>query len=290
MQVIRAEAMGMCFGVRDALALARQLPQPRRTTIYGELVHNEVVRAELEQLGFRQMLESDRARPLTTENVMITAHGISTWEREVLARSGHRVIDTTCPLVRRAHGAAVALAADGCHVVVLGRKGHVEVRGLVGDLEAFTIVESLSDVATWKHTKLGILCQTTFSEQEAALLRNAIATANRHAEIVYRDTICEPTKERQRAIVDLVAQVDAVVIVGGQNSNNTRQLVRACEAASRPTYHVQGPDDLVGLDVARHEVVGLSAGTSTPDETIDAVESALLRFASDAADSMPQRA
>lgn len=275
MRVIRAEAMGMCFGVRDALAVARGLPRPTETTIYGELVHNEAVRRELGARGFRQVAEDARGRGLPTALVMITAHGVSDRERGELRARGHELIDTTCPLVEKAHAAARRFSDEGRHVVVLGRPGHVEVRGLVGDLRSWSVVAGPDEVATWPCARIGVVCQTTFPEAEARRLRDAIATANGHADVAFQDTVCEPTKQRMRAVKALARRVQAIVVVGGRNSNNTRQLVRACEAAGRSAFHVQGPDDLDFGALARFSVVGLTAGTSTQDGAIDAVERAL---------------
>src|ERR1700693_4752365 len=134
MKVLRADAMGLCFGVRDALAIAANLPDAVRTTIHGELVHNETVLVHLQSRGFRITAEADRDALPTTEDVLVTAHGISDRERARLESAGKRLIDTTCPLVRRVHRAAQALAADGFLVVVLGRRVHVEGLRIVWDL------------------------------------------------------------------------------------------------------------------------------------------------------------
>ncbi len=278
MQVIRATAMGMCFGVRDALQTAATTEAPEATTIYGELVHNGEVRRGLDARGFRQIDEDAREAPIATRRVLITAHGIADAERARLRARGHELIDTTCPLVKRAHTAALAFDREGRHVVVLGRHGHVEVRGLVGDLSAATVVASLDDVRTWPHTRLGVVCQTTPAESDAATLFGAIVAANPRAEVAFADTICEPTRQRQSAIVALSAQVDVVVVVGGRGSNNTRQLVRTCEALGRRVVHVETAADLDAAWFAGCDVVGLTAGTSTTDATIDAVERALRAF------------
>lgn len=277
MEVIRAETMGMCFGVRDALALTRAVPDPNDTTIFGELVHNEAVQRELERRGFTQLGEDDRDGPIGTQNVLVTAHGVSDLDRRSLTRRGHRLIDTTCPLVRRAHDAARMLAAEGRHVIVLGRRDHVEVRGLVGDLESWSVVSHLSEVERWVFPRLGVVCQTTLSEADASRLLDAIEAANPEADIAVRDTICEPTKQRVRALRDLIERVDVMVVVGGRHSNNTKQLALTATRAGRRAIHVTGPDDIDPSAFADCHVVGLTAGTSTEDATIDAVEQALRR-------------
>ena len=134
MKILRASDMGMCFGVRDALAVIRNVPQPQEVTIHGELVHNPVVIEDLEQSGFHQSSEEDRNGPISSPVVLITAHGISNTERKRLQSENKRLIDTTCPLVRRAHDAALELQAEERFVVLIGKPGHVEVLGIKEDL------------------------------------------------------------------------------------------------------------------------------------------------------------
>lgn len=265
----------MCFGVRDALAATRALADPQRTTIYGELVHNEIVQQELAARGFHQVDEERRASQPLLPQVLITAHGVSDRERDALRARGHQLVDTTCPLVARAHAAAKELAAEGRHVVVLGRPGHVEVRGLVGDLRSWSVVSNEAEVATWPYDRLGVLAQTTMPEATARALLVAIQRANPHADVAFRDTVCAPTKQRLQAVLELARRVDAMIVVGGKASNNTRQLVHACASVGTPVQHVQGSDDLDRSMLAGCSVVGLTAGTSTTDEVLDAVEAAL---------------
>jgi len=278
MHVIKADVLGMCFGVRDALAAIDEVAEPERVTIHGELVHNEEVIARLQSRGF-QMIQESRRRPLPiTDTVMVTAHGISATERRRLRDAGKQLLDTTCPLVDRAHQAAQKLQADGCHVLVIGKPGHIEVQGVIEDLRSYDVVPTAAAVRPYPHARLGIMCQTTTPVALAEEIRRAVAAKNPHAEIRFVDTICLPTKEHQRALERLLDQVEAVVVVGGRNSNNTRQLVLRCQERGLPAYHVQGPDDLQPEWFDGIETVGLTAGTSTLDETIDAVQRALIEM------------
>ena len=160
MQVKRADAMGMCFGVRDALAVMEQVADPGDVTIHGELVHNGEVLQLLESRGFQQSHEDSRQVPETPQ-VLITAHGVSNRERQKLQAAGKALIDTTCPLVHKAHEAAQLLQADGRRVVVIGRPDHVEVRGIVEDLQNAVVVQKAADVEVWPETRIGVVCQTT---------------------------------------------------------------------------------------------------------------------------------
>ena len=133
MNVIRARAMGMCFGVRDALRATTKLADPGGVTIHGELVHNEAVIDDLSRRGFQMIPKGRRDRVPETPLVLITAHGISRRERSRLLGAGKSLVDATCPLVRHVQDAAVALQRAGYFVIVLGRHNHVEVQGIIGD-------------------------------------------------------------------------------------------------------------------------------------------------------------
>ena len=140
MLVVEARHMGMCFGVRDALETMRQVTDPNEVTVHGELVHNPVVTDELRRRGFHQQSEAGRREAPTTSQVLITAHGVSNQRKTELENLGYLVHDTTCPLVRRAHKACLHYQNRGFFVIVVGRKGHVEVEGLTGDLRDFCLV------------------------------------------------------------------------------------------------------------------------------------------------------
>ncbi len=278
MRVIRAEVMGMCFGVRDALKIIESIGEPGEVTIYGDLVHNEVVLTGLRERGFAMAGESERRSLPDTSTVLITAHGVSDRERGRLSAGGKRLVDTTCPLVTRAHQAAKTLQSQGFHVLVIGRPGHVEVQGIVEDLDQFDIIESEDDVRAYPSTKLGVVCQTTTAERRVEVLRGAIAAHNPDAEIRFIDTVCQPTKEHHRSLERLLSEVDAIVVVGGRNSNNTRALVALCRERGVRCVHVRETSDLDPGWFDGVEVVGLTAGTSTLDATIEEVHRAIESF------------
>ncbi|MEI7687989.1 MAG: 4-hydroxy-3-methylbut-2-enyl diphosphate reductase, partial [Planctomycetota bacterium] len=226
MNVIRAEAMGFCFGVRDALALTESLAEPADVTIHGELVHNEQILIQLGRRGFPQTPEADRTGTPATSRVLITAHGISERERTRLKDAGKRLIDATCPLVTRVHDAAQDLQRRGYFVVVIGRPGHAEVEGIVGDLDDYAVVPDEASARSFPAAKIGLVCQSTTPPALAQRVRHALEAANGGKDIVAVDTICRPTKDRQRAVVELLDRVDALVVVGGRQSHNTRQLAQ----------------------------------------------------------------
>lgn len=276
MKVIRATAMGMCFGVRDALRVVEDVAEPETVTIHGELVHNEEVNAGLARRGFCATPERNRGAIPATPSVLITAHGVSDRERTRLASAGKRLIDTTCPLVRLVHQTAQRLQDEGYFVVVIGRRGHVEVEGITGDLENYAVVQSPEEAREYDADRIGIVCQSTTPPFEAEQVRLAIEGANPGKPVCFVDTICRPTRERQQAAEALFDEVEAVVVVGGAHSNNTRQLARLAESRGLPVLHVRKAADLDREWLASFHVVGLTAGTSTLDRTIDEVHQALL--------------
>ena len=278
MKVVRAEVLGMCFGVRDALTAIGRIDRPQEVTIRGELVHNEVVLAGLHTRGFRMERERDRDRLPQTSSVLITAHGVSDRERSRLEHAGKQLLDTTCPLVLRVHKAARMLAEEGFHVIVIGKHGHVEVNGVVEDLDHYDVVESAEDVKAFGYDRLGVICQSTVPARRAEILRNLIEEANPDAEIKHVDTICQPTKDHQKALERLLEDVDAIVVVGGRHSNNTRELVSLCRERGVPALHVADASELDREWLLEFDSVGLTAGTSTLDSTIDEVYRELLKI------------
>ncbi|MFO0907759.1 MAG: 4-hydroxy-3-methylbut-2-enyl diphosphate reductase [Isosphaeraceae bacterium] len=278
MNVIRADVLGMCFGVRDALKVIASVDAPETVTIHGQLVHNEVVLDDLHTRGFRMLDEKERAVDrVSTPAVLITAHGISDRERERLRVADRTVIDTTCPLVRRAHLAAKTLQSEGYHVLIIGTRGHVEVQGIVEDLTSCEVVGSLDEVRSYEGPRLGVIAQTTTPVARAAEIVRAIEQHNPHCEVRFVDTICQPTKDHQRSLDRLLESVQAMVVVGGSNSNNTRALTEKCRAYGCPVIQVASAEELDLDFLAGFERVGLTAGTSTLDRTIDEVEHALKR-------------
>lgn len=279
MKVIRAEEMGMCFGVRDALGVTEAIDDPTLVTIHGELLHNPLVTKRLGEAGFRQSPESSRRSATSTPLVLIAAHGVSDAERRRLAGANKELIDTTCPLVRRAHDAAQELQAEGRHLLVIGKAGHIEVQGIVDDLDSYNVIGNADEVRCYERPRLGVVCQTTMPPDVVDDVYALIRLRNPLADIRLTDTICQPTKLRQRALLDLVRRVNAIVVVGGRHSNNTRRLVQLCDEHRTPALHVESAGDLQPGWFVDVGIVGLTAGTSTLDETVDEVQRVLERIA-----------
>ncbi|MFN9370778.1 MAG: 4-hydroxy-3-methylbut-2-enyl diphosphate reductase [Planctomycetaceae bacterium] len=275
MRVLRAAHLGFCFGVRDALKVVAQVADPADVTIRGELVHNPLVLHQLDDRGFHREPETQRHSFPTTRQVMITAHGISDRERHRLLAAGKELIDTTCPLVTRVHRAAQQLAQEGRHVIVIGRPGHVEVQGIVEDLPNSTVLAGPHSLPDLPSRFLGIVCQSTTPPRLAAEVVAALRERFPEADLQVVDTICQPTRDRQQAVLDLLPQIDALVVVGGKNSNNTRELARLAEERGVRTLHIEHLAELDPRWFQGVETCGLTAGTSTLDNTVAEVEAVL---------------
>ena len=269
----------MCFGVRDAIALALEHAEAGPLTILGDLVHNPTV---LDALAARGVVAAQDVAEVRTGTVMVTAHGTS---RRTLARTrslGLTVVEATCPLVHVAHRAVAALERDGYHVVIVGQRDHVEVRGLTGDLDRFDVVLDEDDVlALEEHPRIGVAAQTTQSLEKVRRIVARIRQRFPGSDVRFFDTVCKPTKERQTAAVDMAQQADLVIVVGGATSNNTRELVKTCAQHCARVHHVQTDADVRSEWLIGAEAVGLTAGTSTPDEVIDRVEARIRQIDDD---------
>ncbi len=276
MKIILAEHFGICFGVRDAIAAAERLAEQAPLTILGELVHNPVVRERLAARGVAESRDS-----ATTQQVMITAHGTSDAQREQWRNAGFTVADGTCPLVRRAHEQLRNLVQLGYFPVVIGQRGHVEVLGLTGDFPHAVVIENAAELhlLPGEQKRFGVISQTTQPIERVRSIVAAMQAARPDAHVQFCDTVCQPTKNRQNALQQLIATCDTIVVVGGYGSNNTKQLVQAAQAAGRASIHIERPEELRAEMLAGAKQVGLTAGTSTLKETVAAVHARLLELA-----------
>lgn len=275
MKVIVAEYFGICFGVRDAIAQAHAFAREAPLTILGQLVHNPIVREQLRAHGVQEQSSTQA----TTGRVMITAHGTSQKQRDALNKRGLEVADATCPLVRYAHDELKRLVRAGYFPVVIGLADHVEVRGLIGDFAGACVVNEVADIKRLPRRRhYGIISQTTQPIDRVRALVAEIRRAHPNAEIRFTDTVCKPTKDRQLALGKLIAAVDVIVVVGGRESNNTRELVESCRTAGKRALHIERPAELQPEWFRGVVVVGLTGGTSTLPETVEAVRRRLEKF------------
>jgi 4-hydroxy-3-methylbut-2-en-1-yl diphosphate reductase len=260
----------MCFGVRDAIALALKQSRQEPVTLLGDLVHNETVLGDLRARGIKI---AQQVGSVESRTVMITAHGASERVKSRVRERGLNLMEATCPLVRLAHRAVASLACAGYHPVVVGKRDHVEVRGLTEDLEDFDIVLSEADVLELRERpRYGVAAQTTQPIEKVRGLVELIRRRFPASEVRFIDTVCQPTKQRQNSAIELAQHADLVVVIGGAHSNNTHELVRTCSRYCGRVHHVQTVDDLREAWFEGAQTVGVTAGTSTPDSSIREIE------------------
>ena len=180
-----------------------------------------------------------------------------------------------------AHRALSQLVAEGFHPVIIGKRDHVEVRGMTEDLGEFDVVLSEADVAQLRERpRFGVAAQTTQPIERVRYLVGVIRGRFPNAEVRFVDTVCQPTKQRQHAAVELAQQCSVVIVIGGAQSNNTRELVQTCAEHCERVFHVQTAADLGEDWFHPEDTIGITAGTSTPDPVIEGVERRLLEISS----------
>lgn len=275
MKVKRAAKYGFCSGVRIAdLKVKRFAKAGGRGAILGQVVHNERVVEEMEQLGVRTV---DEITEVAEPTIVFSAHGVPPSFHDAAKSQGLNILDTTCKFVYDIHRESKQALADGYHLVFIGDPRHREVIGYTNDLDPtqYHIVSKIAEAETidWSpYAKIMIFYQTTLNAEE---FEDVVQTIERRAQQVQRgDTICYATKENQDAARVLAhdPEIDLIVVIGGKKSANTKHLWEICRE-SKPAYLVQGATDLDPSWFSGAAVVGLTAGSSTPDYVIDEVES-----------------
>lgn len=282
MRVVRAEQAGACYGVQRALDLAMAAVEDGgRACTLGPLIHNPRVVARLERHGVRAVSSLEAARD--DETVVIRSHGVTPEVKRAVERRGLPMVDATCPHVARAQKAAAALAREGMQVIVVGEAGHPEVEGLYAcaceasaDPVLVSVVAVPDDLPERIEAPVGVVVQTT--QTRAALDAVLDALRERGVEPTVKDTICFATRQRQEAAAALADEADAFVVIGGRNSSNTTRLADICRVRCERTHHVESADELDPAWFEGCRTVGVTAGASTPEDQIAAVEAALAKL------------
>ncbi|OQY37143.1 MAG: 4-hydroxy-3-methylbut-2-enyl diphosphate reductase [Spirochaetaceae bacterium 4572_7] len=269
MEVILAETLGFCGGVKKAVNLMyKTVKNSNNTLIYmeGPIIHNRIVIEELEEKGV-QLLNKDH--DIKGAKVVVRAHGVSPEVHEDIINRGAEVVDGTCPIVLASQIQISKHAADGYFVVIAGDKGHAEVIGLVGHAkDRVLVVGSVEDLKGYTFPlKTLLISQTTFSKPEFYKIEEALKRVCPSLKSLC--TICGATKERQDAVITLAKKVDALIVVGGLTSSNTKRLKLAAQQYT-DTWLIESAAD-IPKEIVNYSVVGVSAGASTPDSVISEV-------------------
>jgi 4-hydroxy-3-methylbut-2-enyl diphosphate reductase len=273
MIVRRADTLGMCSGVRRALALVdRALDENPGIPVasLGPLVHNPSVVAEYLARGVTPVEDPSE---LTAGILVLRTHGVAPLVRASFEKPGLRIVDATCPRVRRIHDRVVDRGAKGFTIVIAGDPAHDEVRGIAGHARNPVIIGTAGEAEEARIAMPAfVVGQTTLARD--AYRRICAVLRRRFPGIVIADTTCPSTERRRESAVRLAAEVDAVLVIGGTASANTRWLFEAARSTGRPSWLIESASELPdGIEGYRR--VGITAGASTPDRLVDEVEAAL---------------
>jgi len=282
MKISLASALGTCFGVKDAINLALEPQFKGDLTIVGQLVHNRQVNESLKKNGVSVVDSANDLDLIKTKKVMITAHGAAEKMKKKLTDAGLVVFDASCPLVMRVHNTIKSMVDKNYFPVVIGQEDHVEVKGIVGDLDDYVVVGSEDDLEKLRATgkrKFGIVSQTTQQVEKVEQIVGKIRKMDCVDDVAFVNTICQPTRDRQIAVGDLADQVDLMIVIGGYNSSNTKKLVQVCNEKNVEAHHIEASSQLDKQWFNNKKHVGITAGTSTPEYIINDVHSAILKIA-----------
>lgn len=279
-QVVVARHAGACYGVERALKLAQECADRPCARTLGPLIHNPGVVDRLARLGVAPVETLEGLEAGST--VVIRSHGVVPQVVDEARARGLQVVDATCPHVKKAHDGAAELAQAGYQVVVVGEQGHPEVEGILARAgEGALVAGSPEDLEGVRlERRVGVVVQTTQSQERLAQVVAALVPRVRDLRVL--NTICAATVQRQEAARELAGHVDAMVVVGGRNSGNTRRLAEVCSSQGVPTHHVESPAELEAAWFAGARSIGVTAGASTPADQIDEVVRAIGLLCGDA--------
>ena len=278
MNGITADEAGFCFGVKRALGLIGDLPEDGPTVqIYGELIHNQTVLEQLRGRGIQTLNSLDEVQPGAT--VVIRTHGVTRLDEDRLAALGGRVLDTTCPLVKRIHTILAGLDDAEGPVLMVGDPLHPEVVAAVSHGSHVRVVSSPAEAETLPEApSYRVVAQTTLNEDVFRAVVSALLFRTPH--LVVYNTICSATRVRQAAVRRLADRVDFMVVVGGRNSSNTAKLYDISRELNPRTIWVTGLREMEnglpsGFEAPDDACFGVTGGASTPPDEIEAVKNYL---------------
>lgn len=280
MDVKIAKTAGFCWGVRRTIDKVMEVADAagKRVVTLGPIIHNPQAVARMRDKGVGTVASVSEVEDGTT--VVVRTHGAVKPELDSARARGLEVVDGTCPYVKYPQAMAQRLSREGYHVVIVGDANHAEVKGVVSHAEGpCTVVKPGGPIPEIPGKKVAVLAQTTCIGAEFERVVGALAV--RHKEVRAVNTICTDTDERQADARALAAEVDAVVVVGGKNSANTRHLAEICRSIQPRTWHVETEVELRPEWFDGCRVVGISAGASTPDWVVEGVASWLRRLGGD---------
>lgn len=284
MEILFANVMGFCFGVRRAVELAEKaLDENKSKKVYslGPLIHNEKVLSAFKEKGLIIIEENEIKNIVYESVVIIRAHGVAPDIIKSLEEKKCEIIDATCPRVKASQKMVERYSAEDDFVILTGDKNHGEVIGIAGYAgKNFALIQDLKeamkiDFADLSQKNIILLSQTTFSPVEFEKIE--MVCKNKFKNLAVMNTICPATNERQNALLELCSKVDGVLVIGGKNSANTKRLFQTAQKHCKNAAHIQSKNDIPKF-FYEMEKVGITAGASTPDEIIVDVKNHLCNF------------
>ena len=275
MEVILAESAGFCFGVKRAVdTVYEQIGKGKQIYTYGPIIHNEEVVKDLEKKGVKVLTCDEELEALTEGTVVIRSHGVSREIGRKIEEKGLECVDATCPFVKRIHKIVEKESRAGRQIIIIGNPGHPEVEGIKGWSETpAVIIESEKEAENFfcpEEKDICLVSQTTFNYNKFQELVEIIQKKGYNVNVV--NTICNATEERQAEAKVIASQVDAMIVIGGNHSSNTKKLYEICRKECENTCFIQTLDGL-RLDFPDSVIrVGITAGASTPNNIIEEVQ------------------
>ncbi len=275
MEVLLAKSAGFCFGVKRAVDRVYELTRTgHKIYTFGPIIHNEEVVGDLEKKGVSVIVDEKELAGITDGVVVIRSHGVAKSVYEQIERQGLECVDATCPFVKRIHNIVEKESAAGKQILIIGNAGHPEVEGIMGWSNTPAMVaetkEEIEKIACDPEKPVCVVSQTTFNYNKFQELVEIFMKRGYDISVV--NTICNATEERQTEAKEIAAKVDAMIIIGGKHSSNTRKLYEICSRECADTYFIQTLDDL-HLELPKSvRLVGITAGASTPNKIIEEVQ------------------
>ena len=276
MKVIKAKTAGFCFGVKRAVDTVYEQADTCGGPIYtyGPIIHNEEVVKDLESRGVSVIRSEEELERITEGTVIIRSHGVEKRICERLLGKGIRIVDATCPFVKKIHNIVEKESAEGKYILIIGNPDHPEVIGIRGwagsNVSVIQNADDIEKVDFSKNKKICVVSQTTFNYNKFQDLVEIIK--KKSYDISVLNTICNATKERQTEARSIAESVDAMIVIGDKHSSNTQKLYEICRNACNNTYYIQTLDDLDLNQLGSVETVGITAGASTPNNIIEEVQ------------------
>ena len=278
MEVIRAKTAGFCFGVKRAVdTVYEQLEKASESTTiytYGPIIHNEEVVKDMKQKGVIVLQSEAELDALTEGTVIIRSHGVEKAIYDKLNAQGIKIVDATCPFVKKIHNIVQKESTNGNYIIIVGNPQHPEVEGIRGWAGIKAVVvqtkEDIDKLIIPENEKACVVSQTTFNYNKFKELVEIILKKSYDVSVL--NTICNATKERQTEAQRIAEEVDAMIVIGDKHSSNTQKLFEICKNACKDTYYIQTLDDLDMNQLGSVETVGITAGASTPNNIIEEVQ------------------